>query len=122
MPGRQARDLGGNLGQDVDRVAGNQDDPRGVGGDHFRYDIPDHAGIGSQQIEPRLAGTLVGSRGDHDQVATRQQFITPGTNAHRADERQAMVQIHRLALGPRLVRVNQYQFVGQAGLHEGIGK
>jgi len=60
--------------------------------------------------------------GEGGVVGTGELRVAARVHAHRPHERQAMVEIHRLAFGPRGVAIDQHQLVGEPALHQRIGK
>ena len=65
--GRPENCLGG-VGHDVDRVGHHQQQRVGRQRHERRHQLAAHRDVGGGEVEPRLAGVLLGARGDHHDV------------------------------------------------------
>jgi len=93
-----------------------------VGADDLRHDVAENGSVALEQVQPCLARPLVRSGGDDDGLGARELLVSAGVDAHRADEGHPVVQVHRLALGPRAVGVDEHELVRQAALHQRVGE
>ena len=119
-----ARQLPGRVGQHVHRVGHDQEDAAEVPGG----DLPDHGAqdgdIPADQVQPGLAGLLVGSGGDNDQGAVGDVIIAPRRDLHGRAVRKAIAEVHGLPFRFVLIGVQQHQMGKQSLLQkpEGNGR
>ena len=108
--------------QHVDRVGRDQDDAGRVGLGHLGHDLTEDRRVLADQVKARLARLLPGARRDHRDGRAGAIGIRTGPHAGRLRERHGVLQVHRLALGASLVRVDQHDLRGDARQQQGVSE
>ena len=117
-----ARQLDGGGGQNINRVGHDQQDALKAGSGDLRNDAAHDAHVLVDQVQAGLAGLLGGAGGDNDDGRIGDRLIAGGVNLHGAGIGQAVADVHCLALGTVLVRVDEHHFREQSALHQGKGR
>ena len=118
---RQAGDLGEDIRQDVDRVGHDDVDRVGRVLDDLRDDGLEDGDVLVDQVQAGLTGLLVCPGGDNDKKTVSQIVIAPGRYFHGGTVRQAVTQVHGLALRLGPVYIYQHQLGKQALLQKSEG-
>src|SRR5204862_1217447 len=107
--GRQPGNLGHSLGEDVDRVA--DDDNRAASAGESLADIADQGCIVAEQVQPGFAGSTASAGGNDDNVSVDHILDGGCPDQGGRVERGSMRQVHGFTLGDCFAHIVQEQFV-----------
>ena len=116
-----AGQLPGRIGQYIYRIGNDQQDTLKAAGVNFSENTFEDGGIFADQVQPGLTGLLVCPGGDNDKKTVSQIVIAPGRYFHGGTVRQAVTQVHGLALRLGPVYIYQHQLGKQALLQKSEG-
>ena len=119
---QQSRELPRREGQHVHRVGGDEQHGLRVRGRDPRHHLPEDCRVARRQIEPRLPRLLPRSGSQHDHVCRLTVAVVAGPDASRVGEGHGVAQVHRLALGPAAVCVDQHDLRREAVKHQSVGQ
>jgi hypothetical protein len=88
----------------------------------LRHDLGEDLGVALEQVEPCFARLLADAARDHRHARARAVFITARPDARLVREGDGVTQVHRLALGPLAVLVNQHDLGGEAAQQQRVGE
>jgi hypothetical protein len=115
------RVAGGQVGHDVHRVGGDdQDGARRVGQDLGNHVLED-AGVAAQKLQARLAGAAADPCGDDDGPGAVQGLVAAGAHPHGIGERHGVQQVLGLGMRALLVHVDHDDLAAYAPHDHGIG-
>ncbi len=103
-------------------IARHQQKSRRIVPDHLTDHVADDARIPLQQCEPALARPLRRSRGDHGHGGAGAVPVVARPDPRRVRQRNGVCEVHRLALRPRVVRVEEHDLRGEPAQQERVGE
>ena len=110
----------GDAGHQIHRVRRDDDHRVGRVPDDVGEDRRDHLRVPPREVEPRLAGPLRRTGGDHDHGGAVERVRAAGGDPHRGRERRDVRDVGRLRGGLLRVDVHQHDLARHATQGEGV--
>ena len=118
----QAGELPGSITEDIHRVGGVEDQRLGVVAQNLRDDPGEDGSVAFEQVQAGLARFLGCPGGDDHHIRAGAIGIIALEDAGGMRKRHGIAQVHYLALGARLIHVDEDDLAHLPGKQQGIGE
>jgi hypothetical protein len=103
-----------DIGQNVDRIGGDDQDRPGGMPVELADDVPENGGVAVEHLQTRLTRFLRHAGADHDQLDLFQAFIRAGPHNDGLAKGLAVHEVHGFAFGLIAVLVDKDDLAAQA--------